>query len=103
MSEPLTDGLARVRALLLDDDGLVRAVASGRRRGSQPPWRRVEVRYVDLKAGRHLQVTAYDDAQAHTTNHAAGDPAAAAASTTCSACRSATGTSTPRRRPPSSG
>jgi hypothetical protein len=78
MSEPLADGLARVRALLLDDDALVRAVASGRRRGSQPPWRRVEVRYVDLKAGRHLQVTAYDDAQAHTTNHAAGDAAGAA-------------------------
>jgi hypothetical protein len=78
MSEPLTDGLARVRALLLDDDALVRAVASGRRRASQPPWRRVEVRYVDLKAGRHLQVTAYDDAQAHTTNHATGAEAGVA-------------------------
>jgi len=78
MSEPLADGLARVRALLLDDDALVRAVASGRRRGSQPPWRRVEVRYVDLKAGRHLQVTAYDDAQAHTANHPVGDAARSA-------------------------
>ena len=75
MSELLPDALARVRALLLDDATLVRAVASGRRRGSQPPWRRVEVRYVDLKAGRHLQVTAYDEAQAHTSNHALGDAA----------------------------
>ena len=36
----------------------------------QPRWRRVELRYVDLKAGRHLQVTAYDETQAHTRNHA---------------------------------
>ena len=61
MSEPLTDALARVRALLLDPEGLVRAVAAGRRRGSQPPWRRVELRPVDLKAGRQLQVTTYDE------------------------------------------
>ena len=75
MSEPLLRALARVRAQLLDDETLVRAVASGRRRGAQPPWRRVELRYVDLKAGRHLQVTAYDDTQAHTANHLAGDAA----------------------------
>ncbi|MEO9324548.1 SAM-dependent methyltransferase [Nocardioides sp. C4-1] len=67
-----------VRTALLDADALVRAVASGRRRHAAPAWRRVEARYVDLKAGRHLQVTSYDATQAHTTNHAAG-PAAAAA------------------------
>jgi SAM-dependent methyltransferase len=78
MSEPLPTALARLRAHLLDDEALVRAVASGRRRGSAPAWRRAEVRYVDLKAGRHLQVTTYDDAQAHTHNHAVGDPARAA-------------------------
>ena len=78
MSEPLLRALTRVRGLILDDEALVRAVASGRRRGTQPPWRRVELRYVDLKAGRHLQVTAYDDAQAHTSNHAVGDAARAA-------------------------
>ena len=38
----------------LDPDALVRAVASGRQTGQQPRWRRVELRYVDLKAGRHL-------------------------------------------------
>src|SRR5262245_15091159 len=78
MSEPLLRALSRMRARVLDDETLVRAVASGRRRGTQPTWRRVELRYVDLKAGRHLQVTAYDDAQAHTSNHAVGDPARAA-------------------------
>ncbi len=78
MSEPLLRALARMRAAILDDETLVRAVASGRQRGAQPPWRRVELRYVDLKAGRHLQVTAYDEAQAHTSNHAVGDPARSA-------------------------
>jgi SAM-dependent methyltransferase len=72
MSEPLERALTRLRALLLDDETLVRAVASGRRRGTEPPWRRAELRYVDLKAGRHLQVTTYDEAQAHTHNHATG-------------------------------
>jgi Methyltransferase domain len=78
MSEPLLRALTRVRGLILDDETLARAVASGRRRGTQPAWRRVELRYVDLKAGRHLQVTAYDDEQAHTSNHELGGPARAA-------------------------
>ena len=78
MSEPLLRALTRMRGLILDDESLVRAVGSGRQRGAQPSWRRVELRYVDLKPGRHLQVTAYDDAQAHTSNHAVGDAARAA-------------------------
>lgn len=60
---------ADLRPLLLDSDALVRAVASGRARGFAPQWRRVELRYVDLAAGRRLQLTAYDDTQAHTSNH----------------------------------
>jgi SAM-dependent methyltransferase len=75
---PLLRALTQVRGLLLDDQVLVRAVASGRQKGQNPPWRRVELRYVDLKAGRRLQVTAYDDTQAHTSNHAPGDGARAA-------------------------
>ncbi|TQK72995.1 SAM-dependent methyltransferase [Nocardioides sp. SLBN-35] len=71
----LEDGLARVRADLLADERLVRAVASGRRRAAVPPWRRVELRWVDLKAGRHLQVVRYDATQAHTANHARGSAA----------------------------
>ena len=70
MPEPLTDALARVRALVLDDQALVRALAAGKRKGQRPRWRRVELRYVDLKAGRHLQVTRYDETQAHVSNHA---------------------------------
>jgi len=72
VAEPLHDALARVRVDILDDAALVRAVGSGRRRGEQPVWRRVELRYVDLEAGRRLQVTAYDERQAHTHNVALG-------------------------------
>ncbi len=75
MPEPLLRVLARMRSHLLDPDTLVRAVASGRQKGGRPPWKRVELRYVDLKAGRHLQATAYDATQAHTSNHLAGDAA----------------------------
>jgi len=71
MAEPLVRALSRLRSEILDDEHLVRALASGRRRGQpEPRWRRVELRYVDLKAGRHLQLTAYDDTQAHVSNHA---------------------------------
>ncbi|MGY2875986.1 SAM-dependent methyltransferase [Marmoricola sp. URHA0025 HA25] len=73
MPEPLDDALARVRDLVLDDRALVRALATGRRKGRHPQWRRVELRYVDLKSGRQLQVTRYDETQAHVSNHP--DPA----------------------------
>jgi SAM-dependent methyltransferase len=80
----LRDALARTRGLLLDPEGLVRAVASGRQKGQRLPHvqgrdvRRVELRHVDLKAGRHLQVTSYDATQAHTANFALGGEAEAA-------------------------
>jgi SAM-dependent methyltransferase len=70
VTEPLLRALNRMRALILDPDVLLKAVASGRQKGEDaPPWRRVELRYVDLKAGRHLQVTRYDATQAFTSNH----------------------------------
>ena len=75
MAEPLLRALTGVRSHLLAPDELVRAVASGSRKGQRPRWRRVELRYVDLKAGRQLQVTSYDETQAHTSNHAVGDAA----------------------------
>ncbi|HSE10885.1 MAG TPA: SAM-dependent methyltransferase [Nocardioidaceae bacterium] len=78
MAEPLLRVLTRMRSLILDDQTLLRAVASGRQKGQTPRWRRVEMRYVDLKAGRHLQVTAYDATQAHTSNHALGEAAKSA-------------------------
>src|ERR1700712_1347762 len=70
MADELPLALARLRTAVLDDEHLVRALASGRRRGQpEPRWRRVELRYVDLKAGRRLQVPAYDHTQAHVSNH----------------------------------
>ncbi|MDT0183706.1 SAM-dependent methyltransferase [Microbacterium sp. ARD31] len=78
------DEWARVREAVLDADHLVRALATGRRKGQPAPTvdgrevRRVEVRVVDLKAGRHLQVTTYDATQAHTANHPVGAGAEAA-------------------------
>src|SRR4051794_17126434 len=75
MAENLLRALAQLRGRLLDPEALVRAVASGKQRSAAPRWRRVELRYVDLKGGRHLQVTAYDQTQAHTANHLVGDAA----------------------------
>jgi SAM-dependent methyltransferase len=72
------ESLAAVRAFVLDDGRLVRAVASGRRRNTTVPWRRVEMRYVEVKRGRRLQVTSYDETQAHTRNVAVGAEAASA-------------------------
>jgi SAM-dependent methyltransferase len=65
--------LGAVRAALLSSQSLVRAIGSGRRRGAEAPaYHRVEIRYVDLKAGRHLQVTEFDERQSHTRNALAG-------------------------------
>ncbi|MFN8157276.1 MAG: SAM-dependent methyltransferase [Candidatus Nanopelagicales bacterium] len=71
------DASADVRALLLDTSTLVRAVAAGRRRGVPLEWRRAELRPVSLKGGVRLQVTTYDERQAHTANHDAESAAAA--------------------------
>ncbi|MBZ5740554.1 class I SAM-dependent methyltransferase [Nocardioides mangrovi] len=73
MAEPLLRELNRLRGLILDPEVLVKAVASGKQKGEQSRWRRAELRYVDLKAGRHLQVTTYDATQAFTANHVGDD------------------------------
>ncbi len=82
--DPPGDELDRLRTAILDVDQLVRALASGRRKGQPVPVvegrevGRVEIRAVDLKAGRHLQVVSYDDRQAYTVNHPVGEEAEAA-------------------------
>jgi SAM-dependent methyltransferase len=63
------DPWEEIGEILRDESRLLRAVAAGRRRGADHPWRRAELRYVDLKGGRHLQVTRLDATQAHTSNH----------------------------------
>jgi len=68
MPEPLDTVFAELRQLLLDPQSLVRAIASGRRHNAEVKWRRVELRPVQLKAGRRLQIVEYDERQAHTRN-----------------------------------
>ena len=69
----LATGARRAPRALLDDSVWCVPGRPAVAAASEPPWRRIELRYVDLKAGRRLQVTAYDETQAHTTNYA--DPA----------------------------
>ena len=66
--EPLQPALSLVRESVLDPDRLVRAVAAGRRKGQRPAWRRVELRWVDLRDGRRLQVVTDDETQSFTRN-----------------------------------
>ena len=73
ISEPLLRALNRMRSQIRDPEVLVKAIASGKQRGTTPAWRRAEIRYVDLKAGTHLQITTYDATQAFTANHPVGD------------------------------
>jgi hypothetical protein len=76
-TESWDDVRAELRARLLDTATLVRAVGAGRRRGVALDWRRAELRQVRLKGGVRLQVTTYDQRQAHTANHDATSAAGA--------------------------
>ena len=67
VTQPLLPALEALRADVLDDR-LIRAVAAGRRRGERPAYRRAELRWVDLRGRRRLQVVRYDDRQAFTSN-----------------------------------
>lgn len=69
MPEQLQPALERLRRTMLDPQCLVRAVASGRRRGSTAPQvQRVVLRPVLLKAGPRLQIVAEDGVRPTTTN-----------------------------------
>jgi SAM-dependent methyltransferase len=80
MSEDLDDALMTLRPLLLDADLLVRAVAAGRRRGAGPTHQRAELRPVELKAGRRLQLvcTPVEPGRGPVTRNLAGADAEAA-------------------------
>jgi SAM-dependent methyltransferase len=75
MPDDLGDALAALRPLLLDEKTLVRAVAAGRRRAARPRWERVELRPVDLKSGRRLQIVTHGGGAPLTRNEDYG-PAA---------------------------
>jgi SAM-dependent methyltransferase len=69
VAEDLAQALAGLRPLLLDVDGLIRAVAAGRQRGQSPMVTRAELRPVQLRAGRMLQVVSTDGRTPTTRNH----------------------------------
>ncbi|MDI1460177.1 methyltransferase [Catellatospora sp. KI3] len=75
-SDTLAQGLAEVRALLLGPD-LVRATASGARKGQTPAVLRATLRPVTLKAGDRLQLVTEDGQRPTTVNLAPGAEAAA--------------------------
>jgi SAM-dependent methyltransferase len=75
MPDDLGDALAALRPLLLDEKTLVRAVAAGRRRAARPQSERVELRPVDLKSGRRLQIVTHGGGAPVTRNEDYG-PAA---------------------------
>ncbi|GAA5192916.1 hypothetical protein GCM10023322_53550 [Rugosimonospora acidiphila] len=78
MRQPLDEALAEIRGALLDRDGLRRAVAAGRRRGTSPQWVRAELRPVALKRGDELQLVTSDGNRPATRNLAWGEDAEAA-------------------------
>jgi hypothetical protein len=53
--------LPLVRAAILDEDSFVRASFSGRQRGQEQPWLKVQIRPVELKGDRHLQFSFFDE------------------------------------------
>ncbi|MDQ1295075.1 MAG: hypothetical protein QG608_2960 [Actinomycetota bacterium] len=59
MPLPLHEGLAELRPLLLDPAQLVRAVAAGHTRQGRPDPARLELRPVDLRGGRRLQLVTW--------------------------------------------
>jgi SAM-dependent methyltransferase len=77
MPTDLVAALADLRPVLTDVDSLVRAVASGRRRGTRPAHMRAELRPVDLRSGRHLQIVTTDGCSPLTRNHRPEDASAA--------------------------
>ena len=75
MPESLDVALASLRPALLDPQRLVRAVAAGRRRGplrDAGRFERAELRPVDLKAGRALQIVTYGERAPITRNEPYG-------------------------------
>ena len=75
MPESLDVALATLRPLLLDPQVLVRAVAAGHRRATRPRWERVELRPVDLKSGRRLQIVTHGEGAPLTRNEDYGQRA----------------------------
>ena len=101
MAEPLSAALARVRGAVLDDEHLVRALATGRRRGQ--PRATVAPRRAEVRRPQGRPAAPGHGVRRHPGVRHQPRGAAAARSTSCSTSRSPTGTSRPPRTPTSCG
>lgn len=63
------DNLALANSLLRDTNTLRRAVISGKRKGLQPEFIRIDIRPVLIKKKIHLQIVAHDGRKDITKNH----------------------------------
>lgn len=75
MPEMLQPVLAQLRDILTQGRTLRRAIGTGRQRHVQPPWRRVELRPVQVRQSTALQITSFDAHQSHTRQCAFGPEA----------------------------
>src|SRR5688572_19300260 len=60
----------QLAAAILDETRFVRATLSGVQRGTENRWERLVIRPVQLKTGRHLQFSYFDDKQNIIKNYA---------------------------------
>lgn len=63
------DYKALLKQTVFDTQHFVRLTAKGPVRGAPVPWRRIIVRPVELKSGRHLQFSYFDERQDITKNY----------------------------------
>ena len=75
MPETLQPILTQLRELMTRGRTLRRAIGTGRQRHTQPPWRRVELRLVQVRRSTALQITTFGVHQSHTRQCALGPEA----------------------------
>ena len=66
----MTDYQDTIRNAILDEANFVRATFSGRQRGQEIRWQRLELRPVEVKGQRHLQFSFFDAKQNIVKNYA---------------------------------
>ncbi len=66
----MSDYQETIRDAILDEVGFVRATFSGRQRGQEIRWQRLELRPVEVKGQRHLQFSFFDEKQNIVKNYA---------------------------------
>ena len=78
MIEPLSAALDRAAEMLSNPRSIHRIVISGRQRGKQPEFERIDIRPVELKGQLHFQATSHDGRRDTTKNYLPHDLSLAA-------------------------